>query len=68
MMVYAFSINDGITRIVFVNDEWEVACRLSDYYGSTEEELFATGLTFRKIDSLEELRNLSNNKDVIAFM
>ncbi|MDF9524271.1 hypothetical protein P5815_27570 [Bacillus cereus] len=72
MLIYIYSINDGISGvvngIVFVDHEWEVTCRLSDYYGSTEDELFANGLTFRKIDRLEELRNLSKKKDVITFI
>lgn len=71
-MIYVFSVNKGLTGvvngIVFVDHEWEVTCRLGDYYGSTEDELFARGLTFRKIDNLEELRNLSKETDVIAFV
>ncbi|MED3554214.1 hypothetical protein [Cytobacillus praedii] len=72
MMIYVFSLNNGIVGvvngIVFVEHEWEVTSRLSDYYGSTEAELLAIGLTFRKIESLEELRNQSKGRDVIAFM
>lgn len=53
----------------FVEHEWEVTCRLADYYSSTEDELIADGgLTYREIDNLEQLRDLSNNTDVIAFM
>ncbi|MGG2119933.1 hypothetical protein AB1J99_30465 [Bacillus bombysepticus] len=73
MRIYVFTINNGITGVVngvvFVEHEWEVTCRLADYYSSTEDELIADGgLTYREIDNLEQLRDLSNNTDVIAFM
>ncbi|ALL11778.1 MULTISPECIES: hypothetical protein [Bacillus cereus group] len=73
MKIYVYTIKNGITGVVngvvFVEHEWEVTCRLADYYSSTEDELIANGgLTYREIDNLEQLRDLSNNTDVIAFM
>ncbi|OUB88507.1 hypothetical protein BK784_28750 [Bacillus thuringiensis serovar medellin] len=73
MKIYVYTIKNGITGVVngvvFVEHEWEVTCRLADYYSSTEDELIADGgLTYREIDNLEQLRDLSNNTDVIAFM
>ncbi|EJR72722.1 hypothetical protein [Bacillus cereus] len=73
MKIYVYTIKNGITGVVngvvFVEHEWEVTCRLADYYSSTEDELIADGrLTYRELDNLEQLRDLSNNTDVIAFM
>lgn len=70
MLIYLYSFNNGQlgqeNGVVFVEYEWEVTSYLADYYSSREENLLAKGLTFRKIDSLEELQNLSK-RNVIVF-
>lgn len=70
-MIYIYSMNFGISGvvngIVFVEKEWEVTSRLGDYYRLSEDEMYAHGLTFKIIDNLGELRNLSKGQDVLSF-
>lgn len=71
-MIYFYSLNDGISGvvngIVFVEHEWEITSHLADYYRSTEEQLLKKGLTYRKINNLEQLSDYSKDRNVIAFM
>ena len=69
MKIYVYTIKNGITGVVngvvFVEHEWEVTCRLADYYSSTEDELIANGKEKVRLQNtkIQTKKNLLENED-----